>query len=284
MGSPAIGETAVWTAIKTFVVAALASAAAEGKVPAAVDASKVYRKGQNASEIRGTPASVRIWSDDGVGAVGASWPITRTKVAERWRLHVVAAAPGELYSGSVLDTPFSYTAQPGDSVGAVRNGLLADLPGTVNAVASGAADIDITAQAVGVPLALEVEPAELVTATKTRKTGRQTARCAGEMTVQFEVVVELPRDDPESVPSALVYLDAILGKLAHGRVGPAGDLHNAGVAFMRYAMAPENLTGLDRAAVRGRARADIVFTIDVSDTVEFDLLAAVAPPTLNMEV
>lgn len=274
----------MWTAVKAFVVAATADDAAQGKLPAGISAEHVYRRLQNTSEIRGTPASCRIWAQAGVGALSSSWTKKRELLAERWRLHIVEAQPGGLYGGSILGTPYGYTGQLGDDLAAVQAGLLAALPGGVAGVAVGAADLDVTASEAGIPLELTAGPADLLTATRTRKTARETARCAGEVTIEFEVVVELPRDDPDSVPSAMQYLSAVVGKLAHGRIGPAAALYNAGIAFMRYAMQPQVLTALDRSTVRSRAQADIVFTLDVSDTIELDVVAAVGPLNLDLEV
>lgn len=284
MGSPAIGEIAMWTAVKSFIVAATANDAAQGKLPAGIAAEHVYRRLQNTTEIRGNPASCRIWAQGGAAALSSSWPKVRELLAERWRLHIVEAQPGGLYGGSILGTPYGYTGQLGDDLAAVQAGLLADLPAGGVGAAVGAADIDVTAEDPGIPLELTAGPGDLLTATRTRKTMRETARCAGEITIEFEVVVELPRDDPDSVPSAMQYLSALVGKLAHGRVGPAADLYNAGVAFMRYAMQPQTLTALDRSTVRSRAQADIVFTLDVSDTIELDVVAAVGPLNLDLEV
>lgn len=283
MANPLIGEVAMWTALKAYVVAASEAAAGQGEIPAGIAAAFVYRKLQNAPEVRGTPASMRLWSTTGANALSASMCKKRELLAERWRLHVVEAQAGGIYGGSILDVPYSYTGQLGDDIDAIRAGLIADLPPSVIGATDGVSDIIVTAQTPGQPLALTAGPVDLLTAVRTRQTARELAWCAGEITVEFEVVVELPRDDPDSVPSAMTYLQAIVGKLAHG-FGPAAALADAGLAFMRYAMRPEPLDGLDRAQVRGRARADIVFTLDVGSRLEFDRVAAVASPTITTEV
>jgi hypothetical protein len=268
MASPVIGEVAMWTAIKAFVVAASVGSSTPSGIPAA----KVYRAQQNSTEFRGTPASARLWADTGVAALAVSWQGQRTKLLEQWLLRVVTASEGSIYAGTVLDTPFSYTAQPGDGVEEIRDGLLAALPAEVDAAAAGVDALSITAQTAGVPLAAEVDDDELLELVRTRKTAAELRWCPGEITVQIEVVVERPRDDPDSVPSAVAYLDAILGKLAHP-IGPHADLVAAGVGYRRVAMQVTDMTALDRVVTRSRARMDLVFSVDVGDTLEFDLVA-----------
>lgn len=151
MANPLIGEIAMWTALKAYVVAASAAAAGQGEIPAGIGAEHVYRKLQNAPEVRGTPASVRIWSATGANALSASMCKQRSLLAERWRLHVVKAEVGGIYGGSILDVPYSYTGQLGDDIDAIRAGLIADLPPSVGGVADGAADIIVTAQTPGQP-------------------------------------------------------------------------------------------------------------------------------------
>lgn len=274
MANPLIGEVAMWEALKAFCVAASVTPAN----PGGITADKVYRARQNAPEVVGSPASVRLWSDTGAVAASTNWQTQRTKLAEVWRVRVIAALVGGDYAGEVLDTLFGYTGQVGDTKTIARDALLADLPATVNGAVISADTFSITGQIAGVPLGLEVGPAELLAATRTRKTASELRWCPGEIIVQIEVVSERPRDRPTDVPSAMSFLDTILGKFAHD-LGPTTDLERAGLGFRRFAMQPTDLTALDRAGVRSRARADIVFSVDVADTLEFDRVAAIEPPT-----
>lgn len=274
MAESLIGEVALWTALKTFCQAASRVPAD----PAGIPADRIYRALQNAPEMRGSPASVRLWSDGGAAALALNWQTQRSLLAERWRVELAEVEVGTPYAGEVLGVPFGYTAQPGDDLADVRDGLLAALPGTVDGAAAGAAALTVLAQLPGKPLALSIGPAELVTATRIRKTAQQLRWCPAEIIVQVEVVAERPRDQPDTVPSAMSYLGRILGKLAQD-LGPVTDLEAAGLAFRRYAMQPEDLTSLDRAVNRSRARADLVFSVDVGDTMEFDRVAAYDPPT-----
>lgn len=279
MAEPLIGAVAMWTAIKAFVVAASVSDA----TPEGIPAGAVYRARQNAPEVRGAPASVRLWADGGAVALAETQQTRRSKLLEQWLVQVVDVVDGGTYEGEVGGAAFAYQAQPGDDAAAVRDGLLAVLPAGVAGAAVDADSFSVTATTAGVPLALAVTPPELLEAVRTRATASELRWSPGEITVQIEVVVERPRDDPDSVPSALDYLNAIVGKLAHG-VGPRLALKKAGVGFMRFAMQPQDLTGLDRVTVRSRARADIVFSVDVGSTVEFDLVASIDTVTAEQKV
>ncbi len=166
MAEALIGEVALWTALKTFCQAA-------SRVPAdpsGIPADRIYRAQQNAPEMRGSPASVRLWSDGGAAALALSWQSQRSLLAERWRIELAEVEVGTPLVGEVLGVAFGYTAQVGDEVADVRDGLLAALPGTVDGAAAGADALTVEAQLPGKPLALTIGPAELVTATRTRKT------------------------------------------------------------------------------------------------------------------
>ncbi len=279
MAEPRIGEVALWAAIKAFAVAASRTPAD----PAGITPEFIYRAQQNNADIHGAPASVRLWSDTGAVALSTSWQGDRVKLAEVWRLRVLAAEVGADYTGSIGESPLAYQAVDGDDVTDIRDALLAQVPIGAVGAAVGAADLDVTAAELGVPLYVSAGPAELFTATRTRKTAAERAWLPGEIIVQIEVVSERPRNNPTTVPSAMSYLNRILGKLAH-QLGPAADLEAAGVAFRRFAMQPTDLTALEGVATRSRARADLVMSLDVADILEFDRVAAYEKPTGEAQV
>lgn len=264
----------MWRALKAFVVAASVRRPDFAGIPAAA----VYRAQQNAPEYRGTPVSVRLWADNGATALSTSWQGQRTRLLERWEVQALAATEGGLYAGEALDTAFGYTGQAGDDVTDVRDALLAALPPTVAGSIVAADTFAVQALTPGVPLALSVGPAELLAATRIRKTAEELRWCPGEITVQIEVVAERPRDNAPATPSAMAWLGCILGKFSHN-LGPVLDLEAAGLALRRYAMAATDLTALDTTVVRSRARADLVISVDVSDTLEFDMVNGYLPAT-----
>lgn len=279
MAEPKIGEVALWAAIKAFVVAASRTVAD----PAGIPPEKVYRAQQNAADMLGSPASVRLWSDTGAVPLSTSWQGDRVKLAEKWRLRVLGAEVGADYTGSVGEAPLAYQAVDGDTPTTIRDALLAQIPLTAVGAAVGAAELDVEAVTPGAPLYVSAGPAELFTATRTRKTAAERSWLPGEIIVQIEVVSERPRDNPTTVPSAMSYLNRILGKLAH-QLGPVADLGAAGVAFRQYAMQPSDLTALEGVATRSRARADLVMSLDVADILEFDRVAAYEKPTGEAQV
>lgn len=280
MAEPKIGELAMWAAIKAFAVAASRTPAD----PTGIAAELVYRAQQNNADVRGNPASVRLWSDTGAVPLATSWQGQRSKLAEAWRLRILAAEVGADYLGSVLETPLAYQAVDGDTPTTIRDALLAQVPAEAVGAAVGAADFDVTAVELGVPLYVSAGPAELFTATRTRKTASELSWLPGEIIVQIEVVSERPRDNPTPVASAMSYLNRMLGKLAHPGLGPAADLEAAGLSFRRYAMQPTDLTSLEGVTTRSRARADLVMSVDVADLLEFDRVAAYDSPAGEVQV
>jgi hypothetical protein len=265
VGNPLIGEVAMWTAIKAFVVAA-----------SGLDAATVYRAQQNAPGLVGT--SVRLWSDEGCVPLAINWQGQRVKLAERWAVEVLAAEVGGVYAGEALGVAFGHVGLLADTLASVRDALLQGLPAGVTGAASGVAGLTIEADVPGVPLQLSVGPAELLTATRTRKTAEDLRWSPAEIIVQVEVVVDRPRNTPGDLPAAVEVLGGILGKL-HRDMGPVDALRIAGLAFRRYAMAARNLTALDRSVIRSRARADLVLSVDVGDTMQIDRVAACGAPT-----
>lgn len=279
MAEPRIGEVALWEAIKAFCI----SASRTPTDPTGITTEFVYRAQQNNADIHGAPASVRVWSDTGAVPLATSWQGDRVKLREAWRLRILAAEVGADYTGSIGESPLAYQAVDGDTPTTIRDALLAQVPDVAVGLAAGAAALDVEAVALGVPLYVTAGPAELFTATRTRKTATERAWLPGEIIVQIEVVSERPRNNPTTVPSAMSYLNRILGKLAHQN-GPAADLADAGVAFRRFAMGPEDLTQLEGVATRSRARADLVMSLDVADILEFDRVAAYEKPTGEAQV
>lgn len=264
MANARIGNDAAWTAVRAF------AAAATG-IPLAA----VYQQAQNAPEIRGAPGSCRIWSDTGILPAGASWQTYREKRLEVWTLGVSAVVEGAPYEGTVLGTEFGYTAQPGDDAGDIRDGLLADLPGTVTKAATGASGITITGKVLGEPLYMTA--GEGLVLARIHKTALDRVITPAEWTVQFEVVSEVPRDDPDSAVQAIELVGKIEGALARA-TGAHAALRASGVYFRRYAMAATNLTSLDRAVNRSRARIDVIFALDAMDVIEIDRVSSYATP------
>jgi hypothetical protein len=265
MANARIGNDAAWTAIRAFAGAATG-------IPLAA----VYQQAQNAPEIRGEPGSCRIWSDSGMLPAGSSWQTYREKRLEVWTLGLAGVVEGAVYAGTVLDTAFSYTAQPGDDAGDIRDGLLASIPASVTKAATGASSITITSKVLGEPVYMTGN--DRLVLQRIHKTSIDRAICPAEWTVQFEIVSEVPRDDPDTGVQAIELVGKIEGALARAG-GPHAALRAAGIYFRRYAMAAQDLTSLDRAANRSRARVDVIFALDVMNVIEIDRVSSYATPT-----
>lgn len=273
MANPAIGYTAAWKAIRVFIAAATG-------IPLAA----IYQAHQNSAEVIGSPASCRIWADNGLAPAGASWQKQRALRLEQWSLRVKTVAVGELYEVEALDTAFGHTAVDEDTLATIRNAILAGVPAGATGASVGADSLTITATTPGMPLAVSVGDEDLLELTRTHATAVQTAAMPAELVVQVEVVSEVPRDDPDGERQAIEFIGDIQGKLAQGDLGPYAALRKSGVYFLRYLMSPVDLTDLDRAVQRSRARVDIVFALDAQDQQEFDRVVSVEAPAGEMVV
>lgn len=271
MAEPFPDEAVLWTALRTYLLAASG-------------AEKVYRSMQNAPEQRASngAASLRFWAPQGF-VHPSSWRHgSRTTQTQRWVYRVLAAQVGTVYTATIRDTAYPYEAQVGDGVADIRDGLQAAIGGAVATTPIGVDQLQIEGLVAGQHLAAAAAPADLLSVAKTRKGGVDTRWSPCELVVELEATVDLPTSDPDSVKPAMYYIDKAAAGF-HEPAGPYTALRAAGLSFLRYASPPLNLSGLDRTLIRSRARIDVVFSVDAGARSEFDLVAEYETPESGVD-
>ena len=270
MAEPFPDWPATWTALRTYLLAASGAAT-------------VYRALQNAPDQRPSPggASLRFWAPGGFTHPSSFRHRTRIKVRQRWVYKVEEAAAGEVYTATLKGVAYPYTAQPADTVTAIRDGLSAAIGAAATRTPIGADELQVEALVAGDHLAPEADP-ELLTVRQTRKGGLETRWSPCELTVELEARVDLPPADPDSVKPAMYYIERACAGF-HEPAGPYTALHASGLAFLRYAAQPLDLSGLDRSSIISRARVDVVFSVDAGARSEFDLVKEYETPESGVQ-
>jgi len=270
VGEPFPDEGALWTALRTYLLAASG-------------AEKVYRSMENAPEQRATSGcSLRFWAPAGF-VHPSSWRHgSRTKQKQRWVYRVLEAQVGQVYTATLLGADHPYEAQVGDGIAEIRAGLQAAIGGVVATAPIGADQLQVEALVAGQHLAAAASPADLLTVTQTRKAGVDTRWSPCELVVELEATVDVPASAPDSVKASMYYIDKAAAGF-HEPAGPYSALRAAGLSFLRYASQPLNLSGLDRTLMRSRARIDVVFSVDAGARSEFDHVAEFETPDSGVD-
>lgn len=271
MAEPFPDWPATWTALRTYLLAAST-------------AEKVYRALQNAPDQRASTgaASLRFWAPGGFAHPSSFRHRTRIKQKQRWIYKVLSAVSGQVYTARLKGVAYAYTAQPADNVTAIRNGLSTAIGAATTRTPIGADELQVEALVAGDHLEAEATPAELLTVRQTRKGGLETRWSPCELVVELEARVDLPPADPDSVKPAMYYIERACAGF-HEPAGPYTALHAAGLAFLRYAAQPTDLSSLDRSSIISRARVDVVFSVDAGARSEFDLVKGYETPESGVQ-
>lgn len=269
MAEPFPDWTATWTALRTYLLAASG-------------AEKIYRALQNAPDQRATAgaASLRFWAPGGFSHPSSFRHRTRIKQKQRW-IYKVEAAAAQVYTATLKGVGYAYTAQPDDTVTEIRDGLSAAIGAAATRTPIGADELQVEALVAGDHLAAAADPDDL-TVRQTRKGGLETRWSPCELVVELEARVDLPPSDPDSVKPAMYYIERACAGF-HEPAGPYTALHAAGLAFLRYAAQPLDLSGLDRSSIVSRARVDVVFSVDAGARSEFDLVKEYETPESGVQ-